>query len=87
MTEPAFSGVVKLGVPPDIVRLLLPAILRVFCRDYPNVRVTLVSESTPVLLECLHKKEVDLTLTNESERGDGDELLFSDDLASPFSLM
>jgi len=80
MTEPTFSGVVKLGVPPDIVRLLLPAVLRVFCRDYPNVRVTLVSESTPVLLECLHKKEIDLTLTTEPEQGDGDELLFSDDL-------
>ncbi len=80
MTEPAFSGEVKLGVPPDIVRIFLPAILRIFCREYPSVRVTLVSEATPVLLESLRKKEIDLALTTEADKGRKDELLFSDDL-------
>jgi len=80
MTEPAFSGEVKLGVPPDIVRIFLPAILRLFCREYPNVRVTLTSEATPILLENLGKKKLDLAVTTEAEQGNKDELLFSDEL-------
>ena len=80
MTEPPFSGEVRLGVPPDIVGLFLPAVLRQFCREYPRVRVTLVSDSTPILLESLRRNDIDLTLTTEAERGRGDELLFSDQL-------
>ena len=54
--------------------------MRLFCRDYPSVQVTLVSESTPILLDLLSHNKIDLTLTTESIRGSKNELLFSDNL-------
>lgn len=80
MRQPEFTGEIRLGVPPDIVRPFMPPILRRFNREFPNIRVTLISDSTPVLLEGLKKQEIDLTLTTESIRGDRDELLLTDAL-------
>jgi DNA-binding transcriptional LysR family regulator len=80
MTQPEFTGEVRLGVPPDIVRPFLPSILRRFNREQPKIRVTLVSDATPILLEALRNKEIDLTLTTESQRGKKDELMLSDAL-------
>jgi len=80
MTTPEFSGEIRLGVPPDIVRAFMPPILRTFCMEYPGILVTLVSDTTPVLLESLRNKEIDLTLTTESIPGNREELLLSDRL-------
>lgn len=80
MRQPEFTGEILLGVPPDIVRPFLPPILRRFNREYPSIRVTLISDSTPVLLEMLKKKKIDLTMTTESIQGSDDELLLSDAL-------
>ncbi|WP_428609504.1 LysR family transcriptional regulator [Sedimenticola sp.] len=80
MRQPEFTGEILLGVPPDIVRPFMPPILKRFNREYPNIRVTLISDSTPVLLERLKKKEIDLTLTTESIKGDPEELLLTDAL-------
>ena len=80
MRQPEFTGEILLGVPPDIVRPFMPPILKRFNREYPNIRVTLISDSTPVLLEMQKKKEIDLTLTTESVKGDCDELLLTDAL-------
>jgi len=80
MSQAEFSGEILLGVPPDIVRPFLPPILRRFSREFPNIRVTLISDSTPVLLEKLRQKEIDLTLTTESVAGDESELLLTDAL-------
>ncbi|WP_260295993.1 LysR family transcriptional regulator [Sedimenticola hydrogenitrophicus] len=80
MRQPEFTGEILLGVPPDIVRPFLPPILKRFSREFPNIRVTLISDSTPVLLEMLKKQEIDLTLTTESVKGDPEELLLTDAL-------
>lgn len=80
MRQPEFTGEILLGVPPDIVRPFLPPILRRFNREFPSIRVTLISDATPVLLEMLKKQEIDLTLTTESIQGRQEEHLLTDAL-------
>lgn len=66
ITAPAFEGEVRLGVPHDIVGTFMPGILRTFARAWPRVNVTLVSDTTPTLLDLLAQGEIDLTLTTEA---------------------
>jgi len=80
MTSPDFEGEVRLGVPHDIVRPFMPAILRSFSNTWPRVRVTLVCDTTPQLLGLMRESEIDLTLTTEAEAGDAHELLLTDPL-------
>jgi DNA-binding transcriptional LysR family regulator len=75
-----FAGAVRLGVPHDIVGMLMPPILRAFRQAHPNVLVTLVSDTTPALRAHLREGTVDLALLTELEPGDGDQLLLSDKL-------
>ncbi len=80
MTQPAFTGEIKLGVPLDIIRPMMPPILRRFSREHPKIQLTLVSDMTPTLLTALKNGEIDLTLTTESREGAEDQLLLSDRL-------
>ncbi|HEV2673939.1 MAG TPA: LysR family transcriptional regulator [Aliidongia sp.] len=75
-----FAGEVRLGVPHDIVGMLMPPILRSFRQAHPNVLVTLVSDTTRSLRTSLRDRLVDLALLTELEPGDGDQLLMSDRL-------
>ena len=80
MTQPAFTGEIRLGVPLDIIRPMMPPILRRFSREHPKIQFTLVSDMTPTLLTALNNGEIDLTLTTESREGNEDQLLLSDKL-------
>lgn len=80
MTKPAFTGEIKLGVPLDIVRPLLPPIMRRFSREHPKIQLTLISDMTDSLLEGLKNGEIDLTLATEGEKRKKDQLLLSDRL-------
>src|SRR5450756_974568 len=80
MHEVDFSGEVRLGVPHDIVGMLMPAILRVFRQEHPNVLITLVSDTTQTLRTYLREGKIDLTLTTEPDRGDGEQHLMTDRL-------
>ena len=80
MREVPFSGEVRLGVPPDIVAMLMPPILRAFSQAYPNVLVTLVSATSDVLAGQLERGEVDLAILTEAERGRRGEHLLTDRL-------
>ena len=80
MTQPAFTGEIRLGVPLDIIRPMMPPILRRFSREHPKIQLTLVSDMTPTLLAALKNGEIDLTLTTESREGAEDQLLLSDKL-------
>lgn len=80
MTKPAYSGEIRLGVPLDVVRPILPQIMRRFNREHPSIRLTLVSDMTTTLLESLKAGDLDLTLTTESRKGRKNELLLSDKL-------
>lgn len=77
MTRPAFTGEVRLGVPMDIVRPLMPAVMKRFSREYPQIQLTLVSDMTTTLLAALKNGELDLTLTTEDQPGKGGEPLLS----------
>src|ERR1700686_1483896 len=47
----SISGPVSVGVIPTIAPYFLPPILAAFARKYPDARVTVVEEITPLLLE------------------------------------
>lgn len=76
MTAPEFDGEVNMGVPHDIFKPFMPAILRSFSRACPNVNLVLHSSATSNLLEQLYSGELDVVLTTEAEPGR--EMLLAD---------
>jgi DNA-binding transcriptional LysR family regulator len=80
MRAAEFSGEVRLGVPHDLVAMLMPPILRVFRQAHPNVLVTLVSDASKNLAGQLIDGEIDLTLLTESKLGARDHRLLTDRL-------
>ncbi|MEM7743683.1 MAG: LysR family transcriptional regulator [Pseudomonadota bacterium] len=67
MTDTAYEGEIRFGVPADIVYPHVPNILRWFDREFPRVRVKLISSYTLKLQELLEAGEADLILTTENE--------------------
>ena len=65
IVTPEFEGEVTLGVPHDIVMTYIPPILRAFKRQWPNIKVTLLCESTQNLLNAVETGDADLTITTE----------------------
>lgn len=80
MTSPEFEGQVRIGVPQDIVKSMMPAILRRFHDTWPRVHVALVQGTSPFLLNALDKGEIDLTLTTEETGKTDGEVLLPDSL-------
>jgi len=80
MRSAEFSGEVRLGVPHDLVAMLMPPILRVFRQTHPNVLVTLVSDTSRFLAAQLIDGRLDLTLLTESKLGTQDQRLMTDRL-------
>ena len=80
MRDVDFSGEVKLGVPHDVVGVLMPPILRTFRQENPNVLITLVSDVTKTLRSLLREGAIDLTLTTEIESADRSDRLLTDAL-------
>src|ERR1700756_90929 len=58
----AESGEVVLGVIPTIAPYLLPDLLSSFSRKHLGVRINVMEEITPTLLERLHQGTLDLAL-------------------------
>jgi LysR family transcriptional regulator, hydrogen peroxide-inducible genes activator len=56
------GGPISVGVIPTIAPYFLPPILATFSRKYPEVRVTVVEEITPVLLERLRAGMMDVAI-------------------------
>ncbi len=75
LTHDAFEGEIVLGVPHDIVYPVIPQVLRQFARDYPKMRVSLVSSFTRGLIEEFAKGACDVILTTETTVGGGGETL------------
>lgn len=67
MNDDAFEGEICFGVPSDIVYPHVPNILRRIDRDFPRVRVKLVSSYTLKLKEMLQAGEADVILTTENQ--------------------
>jgi len=80
MTSPDFEGQVHIGVPHDIIKAIMPPILKGFNRIWPRINVVIMPQATCHLLAALAAGEIDLTLTTEREVGDGGELLMPDNL-------
>lgn len=80
MTKPAYTGEIRLGVPLDIIRPIMPPIMRRFSREHPRIQLTLIGAETEALLAALKHGELDLTLTTESQPAKADGLLLNDQL-------
>jgi LysR family hydrogen peroxide-inducible transcriptional activator len=58
----AEKGKVVIGAIPTVAPYFLPPVLMGFTRQHPTVAVTVVEETTPILLERLHDGRIDLAL-------------------------
>jgi DNA-binding transcriptional LysR family regulator len=77
MSDSAFEGELAFGVPSDIIYPNIPGILRRIDREYPRMKVKLISSYTLKLRELLAAGEVDLMLTTENETPPEAEFLTS----------
>ncbi|WP_420858964.1 LysR family transcriptional regulator [Marivivens marinus] len=75
MTGSDFEGVLRLGVPHDIVYPVIPKVLHRFAADYPRVKVQLASSFTRVLRSQFERGELDVILTTEGGVDQGGETL------------
>ncbi len=75
MTDPEHEGEIVLGVPHDIVYPAIPRVLQLFHREYPRMRVQLVSSNTRDLKERFARGDAQLILTTEEALADGGETL------------
>lgn len=65
LTTDVHEGEIILGVPHDIVYPAIPQVLRRFAKDYPKMKVTLLSSFTRVLKAQFARGECDVILTTE----------------------
>jgi DNA-binding transcriptional LysR family regulator len=75
LTQTAHEGEIILGVPHDIVYPAIPHVLRRFAKEYPKMRVTLLSSFTRVLKGQFARGECDVILTTEDSLEPGGETL------------
>ncbi len=75
LTGDAQEGEIVLGVPHDIVYPAIPQVLHCFAREFPRIRVTLVSSFTRVLKAQFARGEADVILTTEDRLDEGGETL------------
>ncbi len=80
MADPEGAGEVMLGVPHDLLRPLLPPVLKRYREMWPRFTVRFLGATSPRLRAAYDRGEVDLCLTTERDRPDGAELLFPDRL-------
>lgn len=75
LTHEDYEGEITFGVPHDIVYPHAPEVLQRFAREFPRVRVNMVSSYTNKLKDELARGEADLILTTEPEPDAGGETL------------
>ena len=66
---------IRLGVPQDIVASILPQALKSFHQSYPEINITLVSDSTRNLIKMIENRQVDLALTTDHNEVSGAVLI------------
>jgi LysR family transcriptional regulator, hydrogen peroxide-inducible genes activator len=67
--ENSMRGAVSIGVIPTVAPYLLPAHLTKFSRRFPEARISIVEEITPILLERLRTASIDLAILALPIRG------------------
>jgi LysR family transcriptional regulator, hydrogen peroxide-inducible genes activator len=78
----AEKGRVVIGAIPTIAPYFLPPVLTGFTREHPTIAVSVMEETTPVLLERLHDGRIDLALL--ALPVGGEELICEDLFREPF---
>jgi LysR family hydrogen peroxide-inducible transcriptional activator len=61
-SKASISGPISVGVIPTIAPYFLPPVLATFSRKYPEARVTVAEEITPVLLERIRAGTIDAAI-------------------------
>jgi DNA-binding transcriptional LysR family regulator len=75
LTHVDHTGELTLGVPHDIVWPAIPRVLQQFARDWPRMRLQLVSSLTRGLREDFARGALSMILTTEDDLGPGGETL------------
>lgn len=75
LTDVAFEGEITFGVPHDIVYPVIPKVLQSFAREFPRMKVSLVSSYTRALRKSFEDGECDVILTTEETVHEGGETL------------
>ena len=75
LTEAAHEGEIVLGVPHDIVYPAIPIVFRRFAKEFPKMRVSLLSSFTLTLKEQFARGACDVILTTEDSLGQDGETL------------
>ncbi len=66
MRTPGITGQVRLGVPYDLAGTHLPGVLQTYAQRHPNVHISLVSGSSPDLVNALSSGKIDLALIEDA---------------------
>jgi DNA-binding transcriptional LysR family regulator len=80
LTDAAYEGELRLGVPHDIVYPQMPLILKALAQEFPRTRINLASSFTRTLREGFARGDFDMILTTEDRPGPGGEVLATRDL-------
>ena len=77
LTSPDYEGIVRFGVPGDIVHPQIPRVLKEFSRDFPRVQIKFTTISSFKLLGEYDQGLHDLILTTEEAPRDDGEIIAS----------
>lgn len=61
-TDPA--GIVRIGAPHDVADSIFPTVLAHVVRNLPRIKLEIQVDRSPVLMEALHRGELDLTISS-----------------------
>ncbi|MCR8546538.1 LysR family transcriptional regulator [Salipiger sp. P9] len=75
LTLQDWEGEIVLGVPHDVVYPVIPRVMKRMQRDFPRVRLQLLSSYTAELKDLFARGAVDVILTTEAEPGENGETL------------
>ena len=56
-------GLVRIAVPHEMSRHLLPDVLKTFARQWPDIRIIVYVERSPIVMTMLQERRVDLAVT------------------------
>ncbi len=75
LTSPDYEGVIRFGVPGDIVYPQIPRVLKEFSRDFPRVQIKFTTMGTFHLLREYEQGKHDIVLTTEEKPRAGGEVI------------
>lgn len=75
MTDAGFEGEIHFGIASDIMYPYMPSVLKRFDREFPRVKVHLISSYTTRLKELLAQSAADVILTTENVPAKDAEIL------------